>query len=70
MLTVLAWTRHFTLTLSLNLPTQVIILIKWVSPANLMLEDNPAMDLSIPSRDASEISTTLMDLLAGLCMQT
>ena len=35
-----------------------------------MLEDNPAMDLSIPSRDATEISTSLMDLFARLCMQT
>ena len=31
-----------------------------------MLEDNPAMDLSIPSWDATEISTSLMDLLADL----
>ena len=35
-----------------------------------MLEDNPAMDLSIPSWDATEISTSLMDLLAGLCIST
>ena len=35
-----------------------------------MLEDNPAMDLSIQSWDATEISSSLMDLLAGLCMQT
>ena len=34
-----------------------------------MLEDNPVMDLNIPSRDATEISTSLMDrYLAKLCI--
>ena len=65
-----SWTRHFTLTLSLNLPTQVII-NKMAITSKSNAGECPCDELmSIPSWDATEISTSLMDLLAGLCMQT